>query len=386
MAIRPKRVPELDGLRAFAILGVILFHCYPGEGWLSWSRFAGEAGWMGVDLFFVLSGYLITGILLDTVHRPHYYRNFITRRTLRIFPLYYLCLVLLTAATLLSRTGLWAEMREWGGVAWFFVYLGNVRVAWTGQFPPLYSFVPLWSLQVEEQFYLLYPLVIFLLSRQTLRRFLVGCVVTAPLLRLALSLYAPENTPACIVLTPCRMDALALGGLVAMLARLPVERHPSHAQLRLSVMIGGALAIAVYVFSRAAEVGSFRYLLMTSVGWSLIDFTFAAILASVVLGPSTSLIRLLRLRPLVYTGQISYGLYLLHGPAHFVTRKLLESVAGIQVPAHSTGSILVMFVPSFAVASLSWRFFESPILALKDRFTIQDSQTQEPVLKSAAGT
>ena len=124
MAIRPKRVPELDGLRAFAILGVILFHCYPSEGWLSWSRFAGEAGWMGVDLFFVLSGYLITGILLDTVHRPHYYRNFITRRTLRIFPLYYLCLILLTAATLLSRTGLWTEMREWGGVRMVFCLLG----------------------------------------------------------------------------------------------------------------------------------------------------------------------------------------------------------------------------------------------------------------------
>lgn len=381
VALAPKRVPELDGLRAFAIVPVILYHCYPSDGWLGWIRFAGEVGWMGVDLFFVLSGYLITGILLDTVHRPHYYRNFIVRRTLRIFPLYYVCLALLTAGAL-AGPGLWKEMQQWGGIGWFFVYLANVRIAWVGSFPPLFSFVPLWSLQVEEQFYLLYPLLVFLLSIRNLRRLLIACVVVAPLLRLILSLVAPANTPACIVLTPCRMDALAIGGLVAMMSRTP-SRQFSPSKLRWSAAVAGALASAIYVVSWHAEVGTTRHLLMTTLGGSFVALTCAAVLYMVILGPSTWLNELLRLRPLVYTGQISYGLYLLHGPAYFVVRKLLEVSTGIQTPAHSGLAVPVMFVASFAAASLSWRFFESPILGLKDRFTIPDRQPREGALTSA---
>jgi peptidoglycan/LPS O-acetylase OafA/YrhL len=105
-----QRVLELDGLRAFAILPVILNHCYPFEGWLS---NIGKTGWIGVDLFFVISGYLITGILVDTVGRPHYYKNFIARRTLRIFPLYYVCLVLFVIATKFAHN---TSLQKWGGL------------------------------------------------------------------------------------------------------------------------------------------------------------------------------------------------------------------------------------------------------------------------------
>lgn len=368
---RPKRVAELDGLRAFAILPVILYHCYPRQGWFRWIGFAGEAGWIGVDLFFVLSGYLITGILLGTVDRPHYYRNFITRRTLRIFPLYYLCLVLFTVATKLSGSGPWEAMQDWGGVGWFVVYLGNIRVAWTGQYPPIFSFIPLWSLQVEEQFYLLYPLVIWLLARHNLRRFLVGCVVAAPVLRICLLLFVPDSGTACHVLTPCRMDALALGGLVAIIARLPSRLQPSYAKLRLAAAIGGAIALGTYVFAQSGFLGTSKDLFMNSIAGSLIDIPCAALLAFVVLGPSSTLVRVLRWRTLVYTGQIAYGLYLLHGPASWLARTLFRLITGIEIPGHSAAAIPLTFLASFVAAGLSWRYFESPILGLKDRFTIR---------------
>ena len=140
-AVRPRRILELDGLRAFAILPVILHHCYPFHGPFAWTGFVGEAGWMGVDLFFVLSGFLITGILVDAVSQPHYYRNFIIRRSLRIFPLYYAALTLFTLAAWKGGGEQWAEMKQWG-IGWFVFYVGNLRASWLNAFPPVFSFVP----------------------------------------------------------------------------------------------------------------------------------------------------------------------------------------------------------------------------------------------------
>ena len=368
--VRPERVLELDGLRAFAILPVILHHCYPFDGLFGLSDFLGGAGFLGVDLFFVLSGYLITGILLNTVKRPHYYRNFIVRRTLRIFPLYYVCLALFTISVWLFGGPLWAAMREWGN-GWFVVYLGNVRAAWLNAYPPAFVFFPLWSLQVEEQFYLLYPLVVLLLSQQNLRRLLIGCAVTAPLLRLYLLLFVADSSVARFVLMPCRMDALALGGLVSILARSPSALWPSRMQVRCGAVIMGAAALGVYSLSRHSEhSNTILHPLMSSVGYSLNALAFAFLLAMIVLWPSTSLAALLRWRPFVYTGEIAYGLYLLHVPAAWIARKLLMKVLGIDVPGHSALSVPITFLAGFLAARVSWRFLESPILTLKDRFTL----------------
>ena len=366
--LRPARVPELDGLRAFAILPVIFCHCYPRDGFFGWVGFVGAGGWMGVDLFFVLSGYLITGILLRTVDDPHYYRNFIVRRALRIFPLYYVCLALFTAAAWLGGGQQWSDMQKWG-LGWFVVYLGNVRTALHG-FPPVFSFIPLWSLQIEEQFYVLYPLVVLLLSRQNLRRFLVGCVVTAPLLRVFLVLFVTGSSGARYVLMPCRMDALALGGLVAILARCEPARWPSRAQVRSAALIAGFAALAVYAFAwRSQPAESPFHPLTSSLGYSLNGIAFASLLAIVVLSPSPVLAAVLRWRPFTYTGEIAYGLYLLHGPAAWMGRKLVMATIGVEVAPHSAAAVPITFLASYLAAGLSWRYFESPVLALKDRFT-----------------
>ena len=110
---------------------------------------------------------------------------------------------------------------------------------------------------------------------------------------------------------------------------------------------------------------------MNSIAGSLIDIPCAALLAFVVLGPSSTLVRVLRWRTLVYTGQIAYGLYLLHGPASWLARTLFRLITGIEIPGHSAAAIPLTFLASFVAAGLSWRYFESPILGLKDRFTIR---------------
>lgn len=369
--VPPKRVSELDGLRAFAILPVIFHHCYPFDGWFGWLASIGRAGAMGVDLFFVLSGYLITGILLNSAGRLHYYKNFIIRRTLRIFPLYCVCLALFTAAAWLSGGPQWTEMRKWG-IGWFIVYLGNIRVAWLNTFPPISSFSPLWSLQVEEQFYLLYPLVVLLLSMRNLRRVLLACVVIAPLCRLFVPVFTGSTQcMACYVLMPCRMDALALGGLVAILVRSSSDLLPSRAQVQGGVVMMAAAVLGVFAWRpEPASVASRVFIPV--LGYSIIAIACAFLLAMVVLWPPATLAALLRWRPLVYTGKIAYGLYLLHVPMSRIARKLIMHFSGMNIESHSAIAVPITFFVSFLAASISWHFFESPILALKERFTSPD--------------
>ena len=350
------RVPELDGLRSLAILPVILHHCYPPGSWLG---FLGEPGWIGVDLFFVLSGYLITGILVNTAGQQHYYRNFLVRRAVRILPLYYLCLLLFDVATRLMDHNAWNAFQSWGGVGWFVVYLGNVRAAVQGSLPPVFSFAPLWSLQVEEQFYLFYPVIVAILPVRILRVFLIICVGFALGLRCFL-VFTGRYTVAAYVLTPCRMDALALGGLVSISQRTGgwFFRRPVAGR---ALLVGLVAMVIMFGVAHMAHEDSSSLPFMKSFGYTVIDLTFAALLTYVLLSRSSPLCAPLRWRPLIYTGQISYGLYLLHAPSSWFVRHPF----GIE--SHSFASLPITFVASFVAATISWKFFESPLLRLKDR-------------------
>jgi peptidoglycan/LPS O-acetylase OafA/YrhL len=367
----PARIAELDGLRAFAIVPVMLHHCWPKGNWIG---FVGEAGWMGVDLFFVLSGYLITGILLNAFGEKNGYRNFLARRALRIFPLYYLCLGFFSLVAILRPDQASSEaMRSWGGAGWFVAYLGNFRAAWVNSLPPVLSFATLWSLQVEEQFYLLFPAAVALLSRKSLLRFLWGCAIAAPLLRLAMVLFIPNSSIAGYVLMPCRMDALAMGGILAILLKRANDR-PRASQACRALIAGAAAAAGIFVVALRRTPGGTAYdPLMRSIGYSAVDFACASLLCWILMSPSSGLTRMLRLPPLVYTGQIAYGLYLLHEPASWIARKLVGNLMGIEIEAHSVLSVLITFAASFIAAGISWRFFESPFLALKGRVQMRES-------------
>jgi peptidoglycan/LPS O-acetylase OafA/YrhL len=172
------------------------------------------AGWFGVDLFFVLSGYLITGLLLDSAGRPGYYRNFVARRTLRIFPLYFACLILACVVDFGPWPIRWKDFSGFGGW-WYPAFLGNIPVFLQNRWPSG-GMTPLWSLQIEEQFYLTFPFLVATLPRKTLTRLLLASIVAAPLLRTGMLFLMPANITGTYVLMPCRMDALAMGGLIAI--------------------------------------------------------------------------------------------------------------------------------------------------------------------------
>src|SRR4051812_42732359 len=222
MLSHPKHIPALDGLRGLAIILVLLFHFTPeGIGATSAEkvlRSVASLGWCGVDLFFVLSGFLITGILYDAKGSPHFFRDFYMRRVLRIFPLYYgvLFLVFIVVPLLHPLTRA-SDQQFIHNQHWLWLYMANIPQALTNAWPLKTGWVNLnhfWSLAIEEHFYLIWPALVFLLQRRTLMRICTACIITALILRCLT--YFLWNDTAAYVLTPCRMDELAMGALVAL--------------------------------------------------------------------------------------------------------------------------------------------------------------------------
>jgi peptidoglycan/LPS O-acetylase OafA/YrhL len=338
----------------------MFFHYTPFTGPLRFLAPVLQTGWIGVDLFFVLSGYLIAGILLDSVGSPHYYRNFIIRRSLRIFPLYYACLVLYAFVSSYPYAG---EFRRFAEAAkWYAVYLGNFRVFAENAWPVKTLLTPLWSLQIEEQFYVFFPLLVWALKRRTLAWVLASAAALALALRVVFVLAMPANIAGTYVLAFCRMDALALGGLIAIAAREWPEalKNP---WIPWVAAFGGAGFTAICVFESITPWTT----AMRTVGFTALDVAFAGLVA-VLVGPKPRrLAAVLRTRALVWVGTVSYGIYLLHIPSPMIAHRLLDPL--VKIPLRGSLDMFVSFAAAFLAAWISWRVFESPILKLKDRFT-----------------
>lgn len=357
---RGGRIVELDGIRGIAILFVLLKHGTINATDLSQAahrnlsfpmhalRWLFDTGWLGVDLFFILSGYLITGILLDSTERPHYYRNFIVRRALRILPLYY---------GFLLACFLWARGVPHPHLLWFATYVGNVRVFIDNAWPPIAVLAPLWSLQVEEQFYLTFPWVVKETSRRTLTRILIGSIAGALVFRIALQAYLPNNGYGTYVLMPARMDSLALGGLIAIGSR----QSAAILQSRWLGWVAAICALAFLIVWKTPNV-----FLQQTIGFSLIDIALACVLILLITGRWPLLTRICRSRALAGLGVVSYGLYLLQLPAFELVNRFAAGL--IRWPAGDLLEMLIAFAVGTGFACLSWKFFESPILKLKDYF------------------
>jgi peptidoglycan/LPS O-acetylase OafA/YrhL len=363
--------PALDGLRALAFLMVFGAH-YMRMQW----------GWSGVDMFFVISGFLITGILFDTQDAPHRIRNFYVRRTLRIFPLYYGVFLIFLLLTPFMH---WNWTLPW--LAWP-LYLGNYLRFWhpyvvgtlwqqaadaqLGNPVPFLYMGHFWSLCVEEQFYLFWPWVVFFVrSRRALLWICVTTVVIMPLLRVLAQHYATENMLQAELLyrvTPLRVDAMLIGGLVALLFR------GDHRGL--------LLRAGTWLFWMCSAVALTYLILQFHLNWSFnphwrltwglafIDF-YAASIMVVALQPGSILYRIFSFAPLRWLGRITYACYLFHDIYHAVVGRLVYSVIG---PGHPDlmyyGVGLTGFTFTVILAYLSYRFFETPFLNLKERFTV----------------
>jgi len=365
-------LPGLDGVRGLAILLVMAVHFVGNATPHAWGeRLAvklGTYGVLGVDLFFVLSGFLITGLLLDSKGGPYYFRNFYARRTLRIFPLYYavLALLFIAAPRVAALPSALEEARR--HQAWLWTYTANFFIAAKASWVLTYV-SHFWSLAIEEHFYLLWPLVVFSFRREALERICIGVIGAALALRIGLSLGGVSEL-SISVLTPCRVDTLCVGALLAAVARrdggaaLLVQRSG-----RAAIVIGG-VTLAVSAWCAATHVG---LPVLHPVRTTLYAMFFGALTLMSVQDPRQGLVaRLFHGSWLRTFGKYSYGLYVYHGifSQHMLqlhAQDRLGTLLGSQTRGMVAQAVLGVGI-SLLISALSYELFEKRFLALKRFF------------------
>ncbi len=361
-------LPVLDAVRGVAIL-LVLAHNFsvfgPATGLasraLSWAL---EFGWSGVQLFFVLSGFLITGILLDTQRAPNYLGAFFGRRVLRIFPLYYAVLtVAFGLVPLLGGRAVAGHEHQ----AWLWTYLSN----WAPAGHRVDALPHFWSLAVEEQFYLVWPFVVWRARPASLARVCGGVALAALGARVAL-LAAGAGPDGPYTYTVCRFDALALGAIAASLVR--IERVREALAARRSLLGVGALAL--FVVGAIVTRGYPRAGVWTqTAGYSLLGLCFTAALLVAVLAEAAGArwVRALGAAPLRSIGKYSYGMYVFHHPLHvFVGLPILarcwpEERSLVRPLVYSAAATLATFVAAW----MSFQLLERHFLGLKRRFVAE---------------
>lgn len=371
-------MPGLDGLRGIAIILVMAFHltifrpaCMVDHAFVKLARY----GWTGVDLFFVLSGFLITGILLEAKAAPNYFRNFYLRRALRIFPLYYLFVLGLIFLYPLAGAYFRAERHvlvenQW----WIWTYSVNWLIARVGDF----SRTPLgtggfWTLAIEEQYYLLWPAVVLLLSRRALLRTCLGVAIFSVLTRFVMA-RTGWGWAAINMATFARFDALAIGGALAILA----GTYTGLAPLRRYAWVAAGLAIVGLCLVDLAghkfhHIGS---QMVTAMQLALLPILWgSSLVLTQTAGPSSLIAAVTGTRILRTFGKFSYSLYLFHGHlvilpegmGYKIKQQWVPKVFGSVLPAQLL-FLVITFAICLGLSWLSWNLLENQFLKLKRYF------------------
>jgi peptidoglycan/LPS O-acetylase OafA/YrhL len=354
---RTRRVPELDGLRGLAILLVLLCHYLKNaivirSFWISVGMAPLRLSSTGVDLFFVLSGFLIGGILLDTRDSPGYYQTFYSRRFFRILPVYYVWLALFGIGLAVAPPTL-AGVFNTSLPAWSYpLFLQNIFMSARDTLGAQWLFVT-WSLAVEEQFYLLIPFAIRVFDRRALTALLAVAVIGAPIARLY-----PLSTGhfvAQLSSLPCRADALGLGILVALAVRHRYEWLKSHRRwfyASLAVLWCGTVFVAFGQYGLVLQA--------LSRSWMAVFYTNLLLLA--VVNPARVEHLVFGNSMLVGLGKISYGVYLFHeGIRSLMHYAFFHSTAEVY-DLRTFGVTALSAVVVIALAAASWRLLEQPLL------------------------
>ena len=365
---RGERLPQLDGLRGVAILLVVVCHYVANADHARlgyWPRHflsALTVGWSGVDLFFVLSGFLIGGILLNVRNSPRYFKTFYARRVFRILPVYYLWILIYVVIVAIGVYGTPGAIpvgrRDLATVPIYVLFLQNIIYV-----PSPFQwkwFVVTWSLAVEEQFYLVAPLAIRWIPTRRLLWVLVAVICAAPLLRLAIYTHLPHYSYLAGFAMPCRADALALG----ILAAAGWRNAEFRATLKKRAGIVWCVSIFAFVgvaglaptFVRPAGIVTY------TLGYTVLAVFYSCALLLALSQTNSFFVRILRNRVLRYIGGISYCVYIVHltidqWAHHLLLRRDPEvnDVRGVGV------TLLAAFL-TWAIAAISWKFLEAPAI------------------------
>jgi peptidoglycan/LPS O-acetylase OafA/YrhL len=375
-----QRIPELDGLRGIAISLVIILHYFTAALMvhrphpLAYLQIATRLSWSGVDLFFILSGFLIGGILLDARPSASYFKVFYLRRFCRIFPIYFIFLGIVafgywfiypshrsTMDWLFGYPMRWYSYPTFTQNLWMtkWNYIGPVSLSIT------------WSLAVEEQFYLTLPALIRFVRSSVLPYVLGAGILAAPLLRIALIIWRPQAQTALYVLLPCRMDALLLGVLAAYFFRKPGFVQAMYARRKSLWTLFALLAAGLVYFTTTSNFFSIP---MATVGYDWLALFYLTALILALVHSQSWLARMLRWRWLMSFATIAYGAYLFHYLIYGLCMAYLRDAEG------GLQNIPDLLVTLFALAltivltTLSWRYFEKPIVRWGHRLKYEPAE------------
>jgi peptidoglycan/LPS O-acetylase OafA/YrhL len=356
------RIAALDGIRGFAILLIIFFHYYVFDGEfarqsipayvLSLTRLT----WTGIDFFFVLSGFLIGGILLEARESPTYYKTFYIRRAFRILPLYVVIVALHWLTTpFIPPSGLGEPIPAW-------VYLTltqNIWVALGGKFASFWLLVT-WTIATEEQFYLVAPAMIRKISPARVPMLVAIAIVFAIVLRVVLynmPLFDPRAT---LVLMPARADAFMLGIGAAWLVRDP--RGARWLRERRRWLYLGALGFGIVLLVFTKMDWSLDSYQMSTFGFTFTSLFYVSLVLLAVSHPEGPVSRFFSLRPLIACGAIAYGLYLFHEPVKDLLQLAFNGPRPRLASWRDAGIDLLAFGFTVVIARLSWIYFERPFV------------------------
>lgn len=349
--------PALDGMRGMAILLVVVYHNF---NFINYSTF----GWLGVDLFFVLSGYLITGILLKTLGTKHYLRNFYIKRILRIFPLYYLTLIvlLLVLPALLHKPQIFDYYTT--HQFWLWTFLEN----WLYIFNPptgLGILNHFWSLAVEEQFYLVWPFILLLLKKpKYILIFLSLVLLLVMAARLYIWINQIENLSYYNLYTFSRIDGICIGCMVALIQKMAPHFLSSNTTLIVVTFAG-----LNFLFDFINQLHQFSFPFLATIGYTTFAMLFG-LLVNEATARNNKWINLIFTNSILkFFGKISFGLYVFHWPIYLLLKPAVEKWLKMYIHSY------VYFITSFfltaiavGVSILSYQLFEKRFLNLKNKF------------------
>ena len=360
-----KHIPALDGVRGLAAVGI--FICHYGGGLSSpipLVRFAAEVqqfGWAAVSLFFVLSGFLISGILWDSFDKENWWRRFYWRRSLRIFPLYYFALLLIFAATIIFKGHGWPLGSLWP----FFVYLQNTPPLYhiMMHFPNAVALSHFWSLAVEEQFYLVWPFLLVWRSGSNLATRRMCLLIWALSLSFRILVYSAGMRDAwAINFLAARAGELAMGAYLALAVRDASMRPIVLRNARIVFPVSLLALIGIAIWDKGTDLRLFP---MVTWGFAINAILFASLIA-LCLQPG-AVASFFSMRWLRWLGKISYGIYVYH----ILLKSLFEWVAsrafhGLGHNAYLLALAGVAAIGTVLIASLSFYGFEAPVMRLKE--------------------